>query len=139
MDVGQTNGWRLDDVVPADEIVERIGAVWPLDPVAPRPGETALRHRYRDGGGEIGVIASVTKPFCDSGPRARLSAEGRAYTCLFALRGHDLRTPMREGASDADLADEIRGIWSARIDRYSRIRAAGGADPGRVEMSYIGG
>ena len=96
MDVGHTNGWRLDDVVPADEIVARIGAVWPLEPVAAgRPDSTSLRWRYHDGAGEIGVIASVTKPFCGGCSRARLSAEGRLYTCLFALRGHDLRAPLR--------------------------------------------
>ena len=139
MDVGQTNGWRLDDVVSADEIVRRIATVWPLDEVAPRSGETARRYRYGDGAGEIGVIASVTKPFCDSCSRARLSAEGRLYTCLFALHGHDLRGPMRAGAADEQLADGIRRIWSARADRYSLSRAAGGTGLPRVEMSYIGG
>ncbi len=139
MDVGQTNGWRLDDVVPADEIVRLIGAVWPLDAVATPPGETALRHRYRDGAGEIGVIASVTKPFCGGCSRARLSAEGRLYTCLFALQGHDLREPMRAGAADEQLANDIQRIWSARADRYSLSRATGGTGLPRVEMSYIGG
>jgi len=138
MDVGQTNGWRLDDVVSADEIVRRIGAVWPLDAVAASPGETALRFRYRDSAGEIGVIASVTKPFCGGCSRARLSAEGRLYTCLFALRGHDLRRPMRAGAADEQLVDEIRRVWTARTDRYSLSRTASPQSP-KPEMSYIGG
>ena len=140
MDVGHTNGWRLDDVVPAAEIVARIGAAWPLDPVTPaRPDETARRWRYRDGGGEIGVIASVTEPFCGGCSRARLSAEGRLYTCLFALRGHDLRGPLRAGASDDELAEALRGIWSRRTDRYSELRTAETASLPKVEMSYIGG
>jgi len=140
MDVGHTNGWRLDDVVPAAEIVARIGAAWPLDPVTPaRPDETARRWRYRDGGGEIGVIASVTEPFCGGCSRARLSAEGRLYTCLFALRGHDLRGPLRAGASDDELAEALRGIWGRRTDRYSELRTAQTASLPKVEMSYIGG
>jgi cyclic pyranopterin phosphate synthase len=140
MDVGHTNGWRLDDVVPAEEIVHRIGAAWPLEPLAPaRADETARRWRYRDGAGEIGVIASVTQPFCDGCSRARLSAEGRLYTCLFAVRGHDLRRPLRLGASDAELADEIRGIWSRRADRYSELRTTETRALAKVEMSCIGG
>jgi len=139
MDVGHTNGWRLDDVVPADEIVRRIGAAWPLDPVAGRADETALRFRYRDGAGEIGVIASVTKPFCGGCSRARLSAEGRLYTCLFALRGHDLRAPLRAGATDDELAETLRGVWGRRTDRYSELRTAETASLPKVEMSYIGG
>jgi GTP 3',8-cyclase len=140
MDVGHTNGWRLDDVVPAAEIVARIGAAWPLDPVTPgRPDETARRWRYRDGGGEIGVIASVTEPFCGGCSRARLSAEGRLYTCLFAMRGHDLRGPLRNGASDDELAEALRGIWGRRTDRYSELRTAETASLPKVEMSYIGG
>jgi len=139
MDVGHTNGWRLDDVVPADEIVRRIGAAWPLDPVAGRADETALRFRYRDGAGEIGVIASVTKPFCGGCSRARLSAEGRLYTCLFALRGHDLRAPLRAGATDDELAETLRGVWGRRTDRYSELRTAKTASLPKVEMSYIGG
>ena len=140
MDVGHTNGWRLDDVVPADEIVARIDAVWPLEPVAPKSADsTSLRWRYRDGAGEIGVIASVTKPFCGGCSRARLSAEGRLYTCLFALRGHDLRAPLRSGATDEDLAELLRGVWTRRTDRYSELRTAGTADLPKVEMSYIGG
>jgi GTP 3',8-cyclase len=140
MDVGHTNGWRLDEVVPADEIVARIGAEFPLEPVPPAyPGEVANRWRYLDGSGEIGVIASVTKPFCGSCTRARLSAEGRLYTCLFAVEGHDLRALVRGGASEGDLDDAIRGIWRPRTDRYSELRSR--ATPGldKVEMSYIGG
>ncbi len=139
MDVGHTNGWRLDDVVPAAEIVERIAAAWPLEPVPGRPDETALRFRYADGAGEIGVIASVTKPFCGGCSRARLSAEGRLYTCLFALRGHDLRAPLRLGATDDELAETLRGVWTRRTDRYSELRTADTASLPKVEMSYIGG
>jgi len=140
MDVGHSNGWRLDDVVPAAEIVERIGAVWPLDPVAPaRRDETARRWRYRDGAGEIGVIASVTEPFCGGCSRARLSAEGKLYTCLFAVKGHDLREPLRAGASDEELAAAIRAVWTPRTDRYSELRTAETASLPKVEMSYIGG
>jgi len=140
MDVGHTNGWRLDDVVGADEIVARIGARWPLEPVeAARADETALRFRYRDGAGEIGAIASVTKPFCGGCSRARLSAEGRLYTCLFAVRGHDLRAPLRSGASDDELADVLRGVWTRRTDRYSELRTSETVALPKVEMSYIGG
>jgi GTP 3',8-cyclase len=140
MDVGSTNGWRLDDVVSSDEIVGAIDAVHPLEPVAAgRPDETARRYRYRDGAGEIGVIASVTKPFCGGCSRARLSAEGRLHTCLFAVKGHDLRGPLRLGASDEELTEVLRGIWSVRKDRYSELRTAGTAALPKVEMSYIGG
>ena len=140
MDVGSTNGWRLDDVVSSDEIVATIGAVHPLEPVAAdRPDETARRWRYRDGAGEIGVIASVTKPFCGGCSRARLSAEGRLHTCLFALKGHDLRAPLRLGASDEELAGILRGIWTRRSDRYSELRTAETSALPKVEMSYIGG
>jgi cyclic pyranopterin phosphate synthase len=140
MDVGHTNGWRLDDVVPAAEIVGRIAAEYPLEPVAASyRGEVANRYRYLDGAGEIGVIASVTQPFCGSCTRARLSADGKLYTCLFAVRGHDLRAVLRGGATDAELADTIAGVWRARGDRYSELRAAATPDPSRVEMSYIGG
>ena len=140
MDVGHTNGWKLDDVVPAAEIVARISARWPLEPVAPaRADETARRWRYADGAGEIGVVASVTEPFCGGCSRARLSAEGQLYTCLFALRGHDLRTPLRAGVPDTDLAELLRGIWGARIDRYSELRTAATAALPKIEMSYIGG
>jgi GTP 3',8-cyclase len=140
MDVGHTNGWRLDDVVSVEEIVERIGAVHPLEPVPPaRADETALRFRYRDGAGEIGVIASVTKPFCGGCSRARLSAEGRLHTCLFSLRGHDLRAPLRLGASDEELGALVEGIWTTRVDRYSELRTAETSSSEKVEMSYIGG
>lgn len=139
MDVGSTNGWRLDDVVPAEEIVRRIGERWPLEPLPGRPDETALRFRYRDGDGEIGVIASVTKPFCGGCARARISAEGKLYTCLFAARGRDLRAPLRLGASDEELAATLRGIWGRRTDRYSELRTSETAALPKVEMSYIGG
>jgi cyclic pyranopterin phosphate synthase len=140
MDVGHTNGWRLDDVVSAEEIVRTIDAAWPLEPLeAARPDETARRWRYRDGAGEIGVIASVTQPFCGGCSRARLSAEGRLHTCLFATKGHDLREPLRLGASDEELGDLLRGIWSGRTDRYSELRSAETAALPKVEMSYIGG
>jgi len=140
MDVGSSNGWRLDDVVPAVEIVDRIAAVWPLEPLAlARPDDTSRRYRYRDDAGEIGVIASVTKPFCGGCSRARLSAEGKLYTCLFALKGHDLREPLRSGASDEELAGSIRSVWHKRSDRYSDLRTAETAALPKVEMSYIGG
>jgi cyclic pyranopterin phosphate synthase len=139
MDVGHTNGWRLDDVVPAEEIVRRIDAAWPLEPVSSRADETARRFRYRDGAGEIGTIASVTQPFCGGCSRARLSAEGRLHTCLFALRGHDLRAPLRLGANDDELTAQLRGIWTRRSDRYSELRTGETAALPKVEMSYIGG
>ena len=140
MDVGATNGWRLDDVVPAAEIVERIDAEFPLEPVEPRyRGEVAKRWRYRDGAGEVGAIASVTQPFCGDCTRARISAEGRLYTCLFALRGHDLRALVRGGGSDDDVRDAITGIWGARTDRYSERRSQATVGLPKVEMSYIGG
>jgi len=140
MDVGHSNGWRLDDVVPAAEIVARIDAAWPLEPVEPaRPDETARRYRYRDGAGEIGVIASVTEPFCGGCSRARLSAEGQLFTCLFAVKGHDLRGPLRAGAADDELAAAIRAVWTPRNDRYSELRTAETASGPKVEMSYIGG
>jgi len=140
MDVGSTNGWRLDDVVPAQEIVDRIGAAWPLEPVGRSyAGEVANRWRYRDGSGEIGVIASVTQPFCGACSRARISAEGRLYTCLFAARGHDLRELLRTGIDDAGLEEEVRGIWLRRTDRYSELRTAATSQGRKVEMSHIGG
>jgi GTP 3',8-cyclase len=140
MDVGHTNGWRLDDVVPAAEIVSILDAEFPLEPVEPSyRGEVARRWRYRDGAGEIGVIASVTQPFCGDCTRARLSAEGRLYTCLFGLRGHDLRALVRGGASDEELAAAVVHIWGARTDRYSEIRSEATIDLPKVEMSYIGG
>jgi GTP 3',8-cyclase len=140
MDVGHTNGWRMDDVVPAREIVAAIDREFPLEPVDPAyRGEVARRWRYRDGGGEIGVIASVTQPFCGDCTRARISAEGRLYTCLFALRGHDLRALVRGGASDEDVRDAITAIWGKRTDRYSERRSEATVGLPKVEMSYIGG
>jgi GTP 3',8-cyclase len=140
MDVGHTNGWRLDDVVPAAEIVAAVDAELPLEPVEPAyRGEVANRWRYRDGGGEIGVISSVTQPFCGDCTRARLSADGQVYTCLFAVKGHDLRALVRGGASDKELSAAIAAIWRARTDRYSELRSAATADLPKVEMSYIGG
>jgi cyclic pyranopterin phosphate synthase len=140
MDVGTSNGWRLDDVVPAAEILQRVGAELPLEPVPPRyPGEVANRWRYRDGGGEIGVIASVTQPFCRSCTRARLSTDGKLYTCLFAAAGHDLRALLRGGAGDGELVEALAAIWSRRGDRYSEQRSASSGRRQRIEMSYIGG
>jgi cyclic pyranopterin phosphate synthase len=140
MDVGHTNGWRLDDVVPAAEIVALLDDAFGVEPLEPSyRGEVARRYRYRDGAGEVGVIASVTQPFCSDCTRARLSAEGRLYTCLFALRGHDLRAPLRAGASDEELRAAVEGLWSRRQDRYSELRSAATADLPKVEMSYIGG
>ena len=140
MDVGHTNGWRHEDVVTAAEIVSAIGALFPLEPVEPGyRGEVARRYRYVDGAGEIGVIASVSQPFCRDCTRARLSADGRLYTCLFATDGHDLRTLLRAGSRDEDLRDTIVGIWSRRDDRYSELRTLETASLPKVEMSYIGG
>ncbi len=162
MDVGSTNGWRMDEGLPADELVRRIAAEMPLAPLPPSaPGETARRWAYADGGGEIGVIASVSQAFCGDCNRARLSTEGQLYTCLFAHQGHDLRSLLRgntagaapagegTGVSDEDLAAAIAGLWQGRSDRYSELRAARqdapaagtgpAADTRRVEMSYIGG
>jgi cyclic pyranopterin phosphate synthase len=140
MDVGSTNGWRLDDVVPAAEIVARIGDAFPLEPVEPNyRGETARRWRYVDGSGEIGVIASVTEPFCGDCTRARLSADGKLYTCLFATTGRDLRPLLRGEASDEELLGHLSHAWRRRADRYSELRTAETAALPKVEMSYIGG
>jgi cyclic pyranopterin phosphate synthase len=140
MDVGATNGWRMDDVVPAAEIVAAIGAQFPLEPVEPAyRGEVAQRYRYRDGAGEVGVIASVTQPFCGDCTRARLSADGKLYTCLFAVRGHDLRAVLRSGAGDDELENAIRAVWERRTDRYSELRTEKTGRLRKVEMSYIGG
>jgi len=140
MDVGHTNGWRLDDVVPAREIVRIIGAELPIEPVGPNyPGEVAERWRYIDGGGEIGVIASVTQPFCKDCTRARVSAEGKLYTCLFAAAGTDLRALVRSDAGDDALRDAIGAVWAARTDRYSEQRSSDTAGLHKIEMSYIGG
>jgi cyclic pyranopterin phosphate synthase len=140
MDVGHTNSWRLDDVVPAADIVAAIDTELPLEPLPPGyPGEVAERYRYRDGSGEIGVIASVTRPFCGACTRARLSADGSLYTCLFATTGHDLRALVRGGAGDDEIAAALGGIWHARTDRYSELRSSATPDLPKVEMSYIGG
>jgi cyclic pyranopterin phosphate synthase len=140
MDVGHTNGWRLDDVVPAHEIVETIARELPIEPVEPAyRGEVARRWRYTDGSGEIGVIASVTQPFCGDCTRARLSADGKLYTCLFGVRGHDLRALLRGGASDAQLTAELERVWGTRADRYSELRSEATVGLPKVEMSYIGG
>lgn len=141
MDVGATNGWQLADVVPAGEIIRRISAELPLVPATPNyPGEVARRFRYADGsGGEIGVITSVTQPFCGDCSRARLSAEGKLYTCLFATDGFDLRVLLRGGASNDEIASALRGVWSKRTDRYSEIRTEETARRPKVEMSHIGG
>ena len=143
MDVGSSNGWRLDEVVPAREVLARIGAEFPLLAIDPNyHGEVAQRWAYADGGGEIGVIASVTQAFCHACSRLRLSTDGRLYTCLFATSGTDLRDPLRRGADDADLAARIADTWRARQDRYSALRHAETAAPAngkRIEMSYIGG
>jgi cyclic pyranopterin phosphate synthase len=140
MDVGHSNGWRLDDVVPAGEIVALIDAEMPLEPWdANYPGEVAERWRYRDGSGEVGVIASVSAPFCGTCTRARLTAEGQLFTCLFGIRGHDLRAPLRAGATDDDLSVAIRAVWQVRTDRYSELRSLATTDLPKVEMSHIGG
>ena len=143
MDVGNRNGWRSEHVVPADEIIAKIDAEMPLEPVASNyQGEVATRYRYKDGSGEIGFIASVTKPFCGDCTRIRLSTDGKIYTCLFAGEGVSLRDPMRSGADDNELRDMITGIWTVRSDRYSEERAAslnGEGTPRKIEMYQIGG
>jgi cyclic pyranopterin phosphate synthase len=140
MDVGNSNGWRLDDVVPADEILAAVDAAYPIEPLPPTyPGEVATRWRYRDGAGEIGVIASVSRPFCGDCTRARISADGLLYTCLFASTGHDLRALLRGDASDDTLDETLAGIWRRRDDRYSELRSAETVGLRKVEMSYIGG
>lgn len=145
MDVGTLNAWDPSGVISAREIIERIDAVFPVEPVdRDHRGEVAERYRYRDGGGEIGVIPSVTQPFCGDCTRARLTAEGMVYTCLFGRSGHDLKTPLRDGANDAELAERLRSIWGRRADRYSEERTAA-LEAGRftpaekVEMFRIGG
>ena len=151
MDVGATNGWRMDEVLPSAQVVERLNAEFPLTAVNPNyAGETAERWRYADGAGEVGVISSVTQAFCHDCSRARLPTEGKLYLCLFASAGHDLRPLLRGTASDEDIASAIGHIWQGRADRYSELRALRGPDstdhgdatdkaPRRVEMSYIGG
>ncbi len=140
MDVGATNGWRMDDVIPAAEIVRRITAELPLAPVDPNySGEVAQRWRYADGSGEIGVIASVTQAFCRDCTRARLSTEGKLYTCLFATHGHDLRDLLRGDFTDMQIRNAIAAVWGRRADRYSEVRTANTVGAPKVEMSYIGG
>ena len=140
MDVGASNGWRLDDVISSREVVASIHAIHPLEPIpAQYGGEVAERWRYLDGSGEIGVISSVTQPFCADCSRARLSTEGRLYTCLFAASGHDLRGLLRGGASDEQLAGAIAHLWQSRADRYSEIRSSQTLGQRKIEMSYIGG
>jgi len=140
MDVGNSNGWRMDDVVPAREIIRIVDGAWPLEPIEPGyRGEVARRYRYRDGAGEIGVIGSVTQPFCGDCSRARLSAEGQLYTCLFAGLGHDLRALLRGGQSDAEIDAFLRVVWRRRADRYSELRTAATPSRPKVEMSHIGG
>lgn len=150
MDVGATNGWRLDDVVPAAEVVARLRTLGDLEPVDPVPGGTVVgsqtesgqvaeRWRWSDGTGEVGVIASVTRPFCQTCSRARLSSIGELFTCLFGTSGTDLRGPVRDGLDDQELGAIIRDVWTRRGDRYSELRTAATARNDRVEMSYIGG
>ncbi len=150
MDVGTSNGWRLDEVVPAREILDRLEAEWALEPLDPRvPGEVATRYGYSDGAGEIGVIASVTRPFCEGCTRARITARGEFFTCLFGSRGHDFRAQLRGGASDGELTETVRRIWAGRRDRYSELRTEANRGrrgeeestpaPPRVEMFQIGG
>jgi cyclic pyranopterin phosphate synthase len=152
MDVGSTNRWRMEEVLPSAQVVERLGAAHPLEPIVRAlPGETAERWRYRDGAGEIGVISSVTKAFCQDCNRARLSTEGKLFLCLFAHQGHDLRSLLREHADDEEISARIRGIWHGRTDRYSELRGTSGdtvpangdtpeaVSPRKVEMHYIGG
>ncbi|MGH3234062.1 MAG: hypothetical protein ACRDOH_12575, partial [Streptosporangiaceae bacterium] len=140
MDVGGTNGWRMDDVVPAAEILELLNATWPIEPIDnTRPGDVARRYRYRDGAGEVGVIASVTQPFCRACTRARLSARGELFTCLFAHSGLDLRTLIRSHGDDRYLEQVVRRRWQERTDQYSQLRTATTDRPRKIEMSYIGG
>jgi cyclic pyranopterin phosphate synthase len=140
MDVGATNGWKMEHVVPSRELVETINRELPIEPLEPNyEGEVAERWRYQDGSGEVGFISSVTQAFCHSCTRARLSAEGQLYTCLFAIHGTDFRSLIRSGASDAEVSALITKVWAARTDRYSEIRTAETAKMRKVEMSYIGG
>jgi len=140
MDVGHTNGWRMDDMVPAKEIVKMISAEMPLEPIDPNyQGEVAERWRYMDGSGEIGVIASVTQAFCRDCNRARLSAEGKLYTCLFGIKGHDFKSLLRSGATDDEISQLLTRVWSRRTDRYSELRSENTIDLPKVEMSHIGG
>ncbi|MBL8535691.1 MAG: GTP 3',8-cyclase MoaA [Betaproteobacteria bacterium] len=140
MDVGSTNGWKMENVVPSSELIARIGAEMPIEPIDPNyTGEVAERWRYRDGSGEIGFISSVTQAFCKDCSRARLSAEGQLFTCLFATKGTDLRSIIRSDGSDEEISAAIERVWRARADRYSEIRTSETAARPKVEMSYIGG
>jgi GTP 3',8-cyclase len=144
MDVGSSNGWRMDQVMPSAQLLQRLRAHWPLEPLAPNAaGETAERWRYADGAGEVGFISSVTRAFCRDCNRARLSTEGKLFTCLFATRGHDLRALLRAGRSDLEITTALAELWGQRSDRYSELRgeqhAASGTDERRIEMHYIGG
>ncbi|HYI14627.1 MAG TPA: GTP 3',8-cyclase MoaA [Thermomicrobiales bacterium] len=140
MDVGSTNGWRMEDVVPAQDIIDTVSSVWPLVPIDPNyPGEVANRWQYLDGRGEVGVIASVTMPFCGDCNRARLSSDGQLYTCLFGIKGHDFRAMLRDGSSDEEISDLLRTVWGNRVDRYSEIRSSNTIHLKKIEMSRIGG
>jgi cyclic pyranopterin phosphate synthase len=140
MDAGNSNAWQAAEVVPATEVVKRIDAEFPLVPIDPNySGEVAERWRYRDGGGEIGIIASVTQAFCSSCIRARLSTDGKLYTCLFASEGYDLRTMLRNGDQDEDISAAVSRIWAQRVDNYSEKRSSGISPARKIEMSYIGG
>ena len=140
MDVGASNGWKLDEVVPSAEVLRTLRAEWPLEAIDPNyTGEVAERWRYTDGSGEIGLISSVTQAFCSSCTRARLSPEGRLYTCLFATRGEDFRALLRSNRSDEEIAERLRGVWSARADRYSELRSEATRGERKIEMHYIGG
>jgi cyclic pyranopterin phosphate synthase len=140
MDVGHSNGWRLDDVITARQIRDIIHAELPIEPMQPNyRGEVANRYRYADGSGEIGIIASVSQPFCGNCNRARISADGKLFTCLFAIQGTDLRSLLRSGANDESLRDTVASVWHKRTDRYSELRSSQTAELPKVEMSYIGG
>jgi cyclic pyranopterin phosphate synthase len=140
MDVGTTNGWQLGEVVPSRDVIRTIDAVFPVEPLDPNyTGEVAQRWRYRDGAGEVGVISSVSQPFCSTCTRARLSAIGELYTCLFASGGTDVRTWLRSDIDDAELRDRLAAVWRGRSDRYSELRTRATAHLDKVEMSYIGG
>ena len=140
MDVGHSNGWRLDEVVPAADLVEAVTSIWPAEPAeAAYRGEVAGRYRYLDGGGEFGVISSVTRPFCRDCTRARLSADGRLYTCLFAVAGHDVRAVLRDGSTDEELLRFLAGVWGERDDRYSELRSQSTSDLPKIEMFAMGG
>jgi len=140
MDVGHTNGWRMDDVIPSAEVLAMIGREFPLEPLDPAyTGEVAERWRYRDGSGEIGLISSVTQAFCRDCTRARLATDGKLYTCLFATTGYDLRALVRGGSSDEEIGNYVAAIWLQRADRYSEIRSEHTVALPKIEMSYIGG